>query len=150
MNLFLDTTFILFFLFLLHRLWFLIPFPSILIKVTITVNILITTIIERFINFSLFRILGIGSTDFGIDSVDETVLENIDWDFVAFAMGKLAIAHFGKQETFYRDYLFANDLVHVVALALAGCEVDGFVDSSVIERYLASGFINPHHTIINM
>ncbi len=49
---------------------------------------------------SFFWVLGVGSADFSVDSVDETVLENVDRDFVAFALGEFAVAHFGKQKAF--------------------------------------------------
>jgi hypothetical protein len=107
-------------------------------------------IIKRFIDVSFFWVLGVGSADFSVDSVDETVLENVDRDFVAFALGEFAVAHFGKQKAFDWDDFFANNIVHVVAFALAGCEVDGFVENSVIERYLASGLVNFNHTVINV
>jgi hypothetical protein len=51
--------------------------------------------------------------------MDETVLENVDTDFVPFAVGKSSIVHFWKEETFNLYSLLSDYLVHAVTFAIA-------------------------------
>jgi hypothetical protein len=51
--------------------------------------------------------------------MDETVLENVDRDFVPFAVGKISIIHFWEEEAFDLDSLLSDYLVHAVTFAIA-------------------------------
>ena len=82
--------------------------------------------------------------------MDETVLENVDRDFVPFAVGKISIVHFWKEETFDFDSLLSDYLVHAVPFAIAGCKIDDFVKSCIIEGDLTFGFIDSDHVVVNV
>ena len=82
--------------------------------------------------------------------MDETVLENVDRDFVPFAVGKFTIVHFGKEEAFDLNSLLSDYLVHAVTFAVAWCKIDDFVVSSIIEGDLPFGFIDSDHVVVNV
>ena len=82
--------------------------------------------------------------------MDETILENVDGDFVPFAVGKFTIVHFWKEEAFDLNSLLPDYLVHAVAVALACCKIDGFVERSIVKRDLTFGFIDTDLVVINV
>jgi hypothetical protein len=65
-------------------------------------------------------------------------------------MYELAVAHFGKQESLDFNDFFPNYFMHSVTVALAGREINCFIKSSVIKRYLTSVLIDFDHTVIDM
>jgi hypothetical protein len=82
--------------------------------------------------------------------MDETVLENVDRDFVPFTVGKFTIVHFGKEEAFDLNSLLPDYLVHAVAVALACCKIDGLIECSIVKGDLTFGFIDTDLAVINV
>ncbi len=98
----------------------------------------------------MLRIKSIRSTDLSVDTMDETILENVDRNFIPFAVGNFTIVHFWKEEAFDLNSLLSDYLVHAIAIALACCKIDGFVEESIVKGDLTFGFINNDLVVVNV
>lgn len=136
--------------FFLHFFWVLIFFPSKFLIIIVTVDVIIMIVIKGLFDFSMLRVKSIRSTDLSVDTMDETVLENVDRNFIPFAVGKFVIVHFGKEEAFDLNSLLPDYLVHAVAIALAWCKIDSFVEGSIVKGDLTFGFIDTDLVVVNV